>query len=289
MLKLVKSHKIGVIRSFYRCVSLTSTHRQATEVTQFKEKYDAIKIPEKKPAKEPLVKNFFVAKVDPELMAYPEAFFDSSVLNHATTRRVSYENYLKEEIFSNPGDGKNIHKLSNVGTFNCDAMLTTEQFYAHSEPESSNLTYNYFLTMHRIVGETILNKASDEAISKFLPRMSRGELIGTICLSERTPSTIENRPFNTCARETDNDTWILNGEKSHVLINDLGSTLFLVVASIESTDREGDFQEKPALFLVDGNTPGLSIDHTYTTVGLNDKIVKAVSLKFNNVEIPKGE
>ncbi|KAG5684437.1 hypothetical protein PVAND_013671 [Polypedilum vanderplanki] len=287
MLKIIKTNKNSLVKSLYRYISVTSIDRQGVEVTQFKEKYDAVKIPEKKLAKEPLVKNFFVAKVDHELMAYPEAFFDTNVLNHATARKEMYQNYLKNEIFSNPGDGKNIYKLCNYGSFNCDAMLTTDQFYTYSEAESNNLTYNYFLSTHRIVGETILNEKNESLMSKYLPKMSRGELIGTICLSEKVPPIKENRPFNTFARETDNDTWIINGEKSHVLINDLGSTLFLVVASIESTDRDGDFLEKPALFLIDGTAHGVSIENTHTTVGLNEKGFQAVSLKFNNVEIPK--
>lgn len=289
MLKIVNQRKSTLIKSFRRCITSTTIRLQATEVTEFKEKYDAIKIPEKKPSREPLVKNFFLAKVDSELMAYPEAFYDTSVLKQATERRNSYQHFLKDEVYSNPNDGKNIHKLGNFGSFNLDPILVTEQLYAHNEPQSDVLSYNFFITTHQIVGDMISKHCKDETKNKYLPKMSRGELIGSICLTEKEPPKIENRPFNTFAKQTDNDSWIINGEKAYVLINDLGSSLYLVSAAIESTDRIGDFAEKAALFIVDGSAHGLSVTENCSTIGFKENAFKRVTLKFDNVEISNGK
>jgi len=288
-LKIVFKQKSAVINNFYRYLSTSSTRLQGAEVTQFKEKYDAVKIPEKKPKREPLIKNFFIAKVDTELMAYPEVFYDNSVVNQAMLRKNSYNDFLETNVFNNPNDGKNIFKMSQFGSFNCDPSLQTEQLYAQSEPESSVLSYNFFTSSHKIIGDFITNYCGDDARSKYLPKMTRGEIIGSICLTEPLPPHIENRPFNTTARKTDSDTWIVNGEKSNVLLNDLGSSLFLVIASIEATDKCGDFEEKAAMFLIDGSAHGISISENQSTIGFNESTFRRVTLKLNNVEISNGK
>lgn len=288
-LKIVFNRKSAVINNFYRYLLTSSTRLHGTEVTQFKEKYDAVKIPEKKPKREPLIKNFFIAKVDTELMAYPEALYDNSVVNQATQRKISYDDFLETNVFNNPNDGKNIFKMSQFGSFSCDPLLHTEQLYANSEPESKVLSYNFVTTSHKIIGDFISNYGSDYAKSKYVPKMTRGEIIGSICLTEPIPPNTENRPFNTTARKTDNDSWIVNGEKSNVLLNDLGSSLFLVVASIEATDICGDYEEKAAIFLIDGSANGVSISENQSTIGFNESIFRRVTLKLDNVEISNGK
>lgn len=289
MLRILFPRNKAVINKFLRCASTTSSNQQGQEVTQFKEKYDAVKVPEKKPPREPLVKNFFIAKVDSELMAYPEALYDNSVVEQVTLRRNTYGDFLDTNVFANPNDGKNIHKLSSFGSFDCSPCLQTEYMYAQIEPESKVLSYNYITSSHKTVGDLISKHCSDEAKNNYLPRLTRGELIGSVCLNEPKPPTTENRPFNTTAKQTDNDSWVLNGEKSHVLMHDLGSSLFLVIATIDGTDKCGDFEEKSAIFLVDGSSHGVSVSENQSTIGFKESAFKRVSLKFNNVEIPNGK
>jgi hypothetical protein len=290
MLKIVKISKSALIKNFHRCIATTSYRHQGSEVTQFKEKYDAIKIPDKKPKREPLVKNFFVAKVDTELIAFPEAFYDTKVLDQAKLRRDSYSDFLTSNVYTNPNDGKNIYKLSQFGSFSCDPSLTTEQLFAQSEPESKVMSYNYFISTHKTVGEIIINHANEQMRTKYLPQMNRGEIFGSICLTDTKPSTIEGRPLSTTASFSDrDDMWTINGEKSFVLLNDLNSTVLLVAAAVESTDRIGDFEEKIGLFLVDGNTSGVSISQNINTIGFEETAFKRVTIKFDDVKVSKGK
>ncbi len=70
-----------------------------------------------------------------------------------------------------------------------------------------------------------------------------------------------------------------------MLVLDFQSSLFLVFASIESKDRIGDFQYSIGLFLVDANTPGVSIASTHETIGFEEKSFKRVTIKFDKVKL----
>jgi hypothetical protein len=114
--------------------------------------------------------------------------------------------------------------------------------------------------------------------------MSRGDVMGVVCMTEKVPPQTEGRPFNTVGVRYE-DEFTINGEKAFVFVQDLNSSVFLVSASVESTNKCGNFEEKIGLFLIDGNTPGVSITETHETIGFDGSPFKRVTLKFDNVKI----
>lgn len=273
--------------SHYRFITSSSALFQNADLVKSTERIKTMKLPEKKPQREPLIKNFAVAKVDTELLAFPEAFIDMEMMNQAKQRKDSYDDFLKTNVFSNPDDNTNIEKLKAFGCFSCEPSLTTELLFTTFEPESSKLSYANFISNHKLVANMVNTYCNEQVKVKYLNKMTSGELIGTVCLTERKPPQIENKAFNTIGLKND-DGWLIDGEKSFVLLNDLNSSLLLVTASIDSVDKCGDFEEKIALFLIDGNSKGVSIVETHETIGFEEKVFKRVTLKFSNVDATFG-
>lgn len=287
IMKILTLTRRTSINNIYRCLSTSSAIYQNSEIVKSTEKYETIKVPEKKPQREPLIKNFSIAKVDTELLGYPEAFIDNEALKQAKLRKDSYDDFLKTNIF-NVDDAKNIDKLKAFGSFNTQSTLTTESLFAASEPESNKLCYSNFISNHKLVAELIKIYCNDQVKAKYIPLMSSGELFGSVCMMEKKPPQIENKLFNTTGTKND-DSWIIDGEKSFIFLNDLNSSLLLVSAAIDSIDRIGDFEEKIGLFLIDGNSKGVSITETHPTIGYEGSPFKRVTIKFDKVEVDLSE
>lgn len=273
--------------NFHRCISSSSLRNQSKEVVTSEAKFDKIKLPEKKPARGPLMKNIALARVDPELLGYPEAFIEAEVANEAKLNRDSYSDFLKTNVFVNSNDNKNIEKLKAFGSFTCQTALTTERLFSFTEPEAQKLSYGHFINNHKLVGDVINQHCNEQMKQKYLVKMTQGELIGTVCLTEKTPCHIENKPLNAQAIKKE-DNWVINGEKSFILLHNLDSTVLLVAASAESSDFLGDYEEKIGWFIIDGNTPGVSIAETHDTIGYEEEPFKTVTLKFENVNLNFG-
>lgn len=282
--KLILSSRRTAVRNIYRCISSSSAQYQSSEVVKSAGKFEATKVPEKKPQRAPLLKNFSIAKVDAELLGYPEAFIDMEVLNQAKLQRDSYEDFLRTNVY-NVDEAVNIEKLKEFGSFNCQQTLTTDRLYSTSEPESLKLSYSNFISNHKLVADMINTYCDEQTKQKYLMKMNSGELLGTVCMMEKEPPKIENKQFNTLGTKFD-DFWLVDGEKSFVLLNDLESSVLLMAAAIDSTDILGDHADKIGLFLIDGNAKGVSIVETLPTIGYNEAPFKRVTIKFKNVEVP---
>lgn len=275
----------SAINNIYRCISSSSNVFQGSEITKAKEKFDSIKLPEKKPPREPLIKNFTRAVVDRELLGFPEAFIDVESENNAKVRKNSYQDFLSSNVYANLNEKTNILKMRDYGSFYCNNELMTERLFAATEPESQQLSYSHFINNHKLVGDLINKYADEQTKQNYLSKMSRGDLMGVVCMTEKQPPQTEGRPFNTVGNLYDEEYWIINGEKAFVFIHDLESSLFLVTASVESTTRCGDYEEKIGLFLIDGNSPGVSISQTHETIGFEESSFKHVTLKFDKVKV----
>lgn len=274
--------------NLHRCISSSSIRNQNKEVVKSEVKFDKMKLPEKKPARGPLLKNIALAKVDTELLGFPEAFIDQEIANDAKLNKDSYADFLKINIFTNSNDSKNIEKLKAFGSFTCQTALTTERLFSFTEPESQQLSYGHFINNHKLVGDVINQYCNEQLKQRYLTKMTQGELMGIICLTEKSPSHIDKKPLNAQAIKKE-DNWVINGEKSSILLHNLDSSVLLVAASAESSDLLGDYEEKIGWFLIDGNSPGVSIHQTHETIGYGEEPFKTVTLKFNNVNVNFGK
>lgn len=271
-----------------RYISTTSARWQGGELVKKRDDHDVIGAIEKKPQREPLVKNFFVYKVDTELMAYPEAIFQNDHLEIVNRRKQQYGEFLSTNIFENPDDVNNIRKLKEFGAFHPHPPLVTESIYGYREPESQYLSYSTFLDNHQQVLK-LLNEFGDETLKlKYLSKLESGELTAIPCVFEANHDIDGKKTFLTEAVYKDGtDEWILNGEKNFLLISPAfkDSTAFLVIAAVEKTDRKGDFEEGMAAIFVDGSLPGVSISGVDQTIGYDEKVFNQVSVKFDNVSL----
>jgi alkylation response protein AidB-like acyl-CoA dehydrogenase len=289
MLKLINIISKSRISHICRHLSTFSTKWQGGEVVKARIQEDVIRIIEKKPQRLPLVKNFFAQRIDTELLAYPEAILDAEQLEIAKKRKAEYEDFLAANIFDNVDDVNNIRKLKEYGAFQIPTSLVSELSFGVSEVDSKYLSYGTFLNNHQQVMKLINEFGEASQKMKYLPKLESGEITATPCLFEEKRPEDNAKTFSTNAKFFDeSDKWILNGEKSYVVMSPAhkDSTLFLVIASAEMTDHVGDFKEGLTALLVDGSWPGVSISRTDETIGLQEKAFNQVSVSFNDVSVP---
>lgn len=103
----------------------------------------------------------------------------------------------------------------------------------------------------------IVEMGNDEQRERYLPRMARGEIIGSFALSEAGAGS-DAAALRTHAEPVEGG-WLLNGEKIFIT-NALEASVFTVMA----ITKAGDGSREISAFLVDRDTKGL-------TVGLNEK------------------
>lgn len=289
MLKVLKFSKSRAIHAC-RHISATSMKWQSGEVVKADQRDDAIRVVQKKPQREPLVKNFYFGIVDTDLMAYPEAIYENEHLDAAKQRKKMYDDFLETNIFSNPDDANNINKLKEFGCFKFQSSVVTEAMFSVTETESKYLSYGTFLNNHQQVLKLINEFGDPSQKLKYLPKLESGDSFGVSCLFEPKPPAKLEKMFGTEAIFDDaKDEYILNGEKSFVLVSPAhkDSTTFVVVSSIESTDRLGNFEEGLLVLLVDGSLSGVSISSVDQTLGYKEKPFKQVTVSFKNVTVDK--
>lgn len=164
--------------------------------------------------RQPLVKNFFVAHVDREMLAYPEVLDKDeldkivSVLRPVTNYFASKEPARNpEQLFKDTNDFKLLdgavpELYGGKSHFSTETYLSAE---AESVIPSDALIFN----AHRLVITVITEHGTKEQQKKYLPKLGKCEWIGSVAITER-----DNDPINvlTTAELTENETdWILNG------------------------------------------------------------------------------
>jgi len=116
---------------------------------------------------------------------------------------------------------------------------------------------------------------SPEQRAKWLPAMSRGEIIGSFGLTEPLSGSDSARGLRTTA-ERKGDVWVLNGEKRWI-----GNSTFGDITVIWAKDV-ADGQVKG--FIVNNDTPGFRADKIENKISL--RIVQNGHITMTNVEVP---
>jgi alkylation response protein AidB-like acyl-CoA dehydrogenase len=96
---------------------------------------------------------------------------------------------------------------------------------------------------------TLLQWATDEQKTRWLPGLATGEKIGAFGLTE--PNAGSDAINITTRAKKDGDSYVLNGEKTWISLADYADQ-FLVIARLETDDPKPTH----AAFIVDRNTPG---------------------------------
>ncbi len=124
---------------------------------------------------------------------------------------------------------------------------------------------------------------TDEQQRRYLPEMAKGDLIGTACITEaQSGSDIRNIATTATVSDTDPNTYVLNGKKMWVT-NGLNANVFLVYCKTKERYASDDYDDRFSFFLVDRDTPGVSISPTISTLGLRG--LGLTHVEFKDVKV----
>lgn len=128
------------------------------------------------------------------------------------------------------------------------------------------------LTVHGMVELAILRWGSEEQRKEWLPCLAKGEKLGAFALTEPEVGSDAKSIETTAVLE--DEFYVINGKKKWITLGQIAD-VFLVFAKIDN---------KPTAFIVDRNTPGLTIKALKGLMGARASMVS--ELTFNNCRVP---
>ncbi|PID02395.1 acyl-CoA dehydrogenase [Sporosarcina sp. P2] len=134
------------------------------------------------------------------------------------------------------------------------------------------------LSVHTSVGmNPILYFGTEEQKNRYLPKMASGEYLGAFCLTEASSGS-DAGSLKTRAKRVD-DQYIINGSKMFTT-NGGEADVYIVFAN--TAPEKGTYGI--TAFIVDRDTPGLSIGKDEKKMGLHGS--RTVALSFDNMKVP---
>lgn len=249
----------------------------------------------KLPQRNPLAKEFFLGKVEKELLAFPEVLNreDMATLRGETSKfeaffdtinetQIDSSKIIPKEVFDSLKEYR-LYGINVPEDYHGRGWEYTQSLIA-SEAECNVTDVALALLSHRVVIDTLNEIGSDVQKNKYLPKLADGSLLATEAIFEYNDS--EDGFFNTVAKnDSIGGVWILNGEKSFVL-NAENAGLFLVIAQTVKLNVSNDAAKTTTIFLVDKDLPGIKVGKEISTFGC--KGLKSYKVEFENVQVPES-
>lgn len=233
----------------------------------------------------------FMNEVDEELLAFPEVA-DKSTLDKINATNASKSSFFNQPLSIVNGDNTVFDELKNFDTFKYSIQseygglgYSMSETILASEPEGQNVSVALALSAHRKVCSAIGAFGTVRQKEKYLPLLASGDLIGTACIYEERSNKEKSMFESTAEFDEDTDEYIINGTKAFV-VNSINAKLFLVFAQTRTPDELGDIGDTVTAFLVDANTPGVTIGKKDETIGCDSVYQSTVS--FKNVRVKSG-
>ncbi|XP_064543493.1 complex I assembly factor ACAD9, mitochondrial [Drosophila montana] len=236
------------------------------------------------PAREPLVKNFFVGITDKELLGYPEVIAREEMAS-LQNALLPLKNYFAEE------QPQSVDSLKQLGLYGLNVPTDYDgkgyrwsASLMASEPESAHTSLALGLQSHRVVVDMLRELGTPEQQQRYLTALGSGQLIGTDAIFEYTPP--EDDFFGTQATyDSDAGTWSLSGEKAFVVVAPVSGTrqLFLVLAQTQRVNVPGDVGRGSTFFLVDSQLPGVRLGELHATFGCREAPMRRIH--FDKVQL----
>ena len=129
------------------------------------------------------------------------------------------------------------------------------------------------LTVHDMVAHAIQRWGSRGQKERYLPHLARGEILGALALSEPNAGS-DAKGIETTAAEA-GECWVLDGRKKWTTFGQIAG-LFLVFAKVGS---------QPAAFLVERETPGVTVRPLKGLLGTRASMLAEIELK--GCRVPK--
>jgi alkylation response protein AidB-like acyl-CoA dehydrogenase len=148
---------------------------------------------------------------------------------------------------------------------------------------AENISYtsnDYYMAFGGSVfcGLNILRKGSQDQKAYWLPKLLAGEIKMSVAMSEADAGSDVGAMRTTAHR--DGDQWVINGEK---LWATSAGTADNVINVYARTQPDGDYRKGISLFLVDNDTPGLTLRRQRM---LGRRCVGTYEAVFENVRVP---
>ncbi len=128
------------------------------------------------------------------------------------------------------------------------------------------------LTVHDMACQAILRWGSRAQREHWLPRLSRGEVLGAFALSEPQAGSDAMGVLTTA--EKDGDGYVINGSKKWITFAQIAG-LYLTFLKCEG---------KPTAFLVERSTPGVRVEPIHGMLGTRASLLGEVF--FDNCRVP---
>jgi alkylation response protein AidB-like acyl-CoA dehydrogenase len=132
---------------------------------------------------------------------------------------------------------------------------------------------------HILVAYMLVTYGTEEQRQRFLPRMASGELRGALGLSEASGGS-DVQAIATTAERAGGD-YILNGSKLWVT-NGVRAGIYAILARTDPTSKPP--YKGMSLFLVEKDTPGLSVGRVFDKLGY--KGVETAEVLLDHVRVP---
>ena len=163
-----------------------------------------------------------------------------------------------------------LEKMGELGLMG----ITAPEQYGGSEMDVMGVV----LSVHTSVGmNPILYFGTDEQKNRYLPKMASGEYLGAFCLTEASSGS-DAGSLKTKAKRVD-DHYVINGSKMFIT-NGGEADVYIVFAN--TAPEKGTYGI--TAFIVDRDTPGLSIGKDEKKMGLHGS--RTVALSFDNMKVP---
>jgi acyl-CoA dehydrogenase len=155
------------------------------------------------------------------------------------------------------------------------AGLTTEELVlAAFELSYCSVAFRARVGSNTGIGsESLIVDGTEAQKDAYLPKLASGEIVGCFALTEKEAGSEATALKTTAVR--DGDTFIINGAKAFIT-NAPISQLFTVFAR---TDPDDPTHNGISAFLVDGDTPGVSVGPAYKMMGQAGSPVSEVYFK----------
>lgn len=124
----------------------------------------------------------------------------------------------------------------------------------------------------------LLSFGTDEQKRKYLVPLARGETLGAFCLSEPQAGSDATNLRTRAVR--DGDSYVINGTKSWVTSGGEAQT-YIVMAV---TGRDGVDKSQVTAFIVEGDTPGLTVSSIEHKMG--QRASQTAEMSFVDVRVP---
>ncbi len=169
----------------------------------------------------------------------------------------------------------NMSMPAQLGGSDADKLFSVVQI---EELSAAGFTGIGFVLHSEIVSPYLLHYGTDAQKEKYMPRLSSGDMVGAIAMTEPSAGSDLQGIKTTAAMQADGS-FLLNGSKTYIT-NGWHSDLVIVVAKTNpAAGAKGT-----SLFLVEADTPGFTKGKPLHKLGL--KAQDTCELFFDNVRLP---